>query len=204
MTASSCRLSPGGSRRSCFPALTAAREWGGPAVDPVNDILYVNANEMAWLGGLVQNPGGSTAGMQTYMYQCAVCHGVTREGSPPAFPSLVDIGKKLTDEQIAHTVKTGAGRMPSFPNIDDRGMNDLLHYLRTGSAADASANKKELGSTPRRLIPHRRRRPIHAGQPCSRTSARRATANTWTGCKDLGPTLMGLGSAPMPRTRRRR
>ena len=58
--------------------------------------------------------------MQCIMNQCAVCHGVDREGSPPSFPSLVDIGKKLTDEQIAHTVKTGTGRMPSFPNIDDQ------------------------------------------------------------------------------------
>ncbi len=139
----------GGQQTIVFPGFDGGAEWGGPAVDPVNDILYVNANEMAWLGGLIANPKGGSPGARVYRDQCAGCHGVDRAGSPPSFPSLIDIGKKLTDEQIAHTVKTGSGRMPSFPNIDEQGMNDLLHYLRNGDAAQAAAgDKKEMQSSP--------------------------------------------------------
>jgi glucose dehydrogenase len=184
----------GGQQTIVFPGFDGGAEWGGPAVDPVNGILYVNANEMAWLGGLIQNPGGSTGGMQTYMYQCAVCHGVSREGSPPSFPSLVDIGKRLTDEQIAHTVKTGAGRMPSFPNIDDRGMTDLLHYLRTGSAGDGSSDKKELGSTQAASDSAPPPPADPRGAAVFKDKCAVCHGENREGKQNLGPTLMGLGS----------
>ena len=35
-----------------FPGFDGGAEWGGPAVDPANDILYVNASEMAATGML--------------------------------------------------------------------------------------------------------------------------------------------------------
>ena len=184
----------GGQQTIVFPGFDGGAEWGGPALDPVNDVLYVNANEMAWLGGLLQNPGGSSMGLQIYMYQCAVCHGVSREGSPPSFPSLVDIGKKLTDEKIANVVRTGTGRMPSFPNIDDRGMDALLHYLKTGSAADASADKKELGSTPAASdsAPPPPADPQGAAVFKDKCSA--CHGEHLEGIKGLGPTLVGIGS----------
>ena len=148
-------LVSGGQQTIVFPGFDGGAEWGGPAVDPVNQILYVNANEMAWLGGLMPNPAGGSPGARVYRDQCAVCHGVDRAGSPPSFPSLVNIGSRLNDEQIAHTVKTGVGRMPSFPNIDDHRMNDLLQYLRTGDTSETSAgDKKEMQSAPAAGIAH--------------------------------------------------
>ena len=183
-----------GQQTIVFPGFDGGAEWGGPALDPVNDILYVNENEMAWLGGLLKNPGGSTAGVQIYMYQCAVCHGVSREGSPPAFPSLVDIGKKLSDEQIVHTVKTGSGRMPSFPNIDDRGMNALLHFLRTGETGQIpQGEKKELASTPAtKSSPQPPADPRGAAVFQDKCSA--CHGEHLEGKQGLGPTLVDLGS----------
>src|SRR5207302_2687982 len=32
-----------------FPGFDGGAEWGGPAVDPENGVLYVNANQMAWI-----------------------------------------------------------------------------------------------------------------------------------------------------------
>ena len=32
-----------------FPGFDGGAEWGGPAFDPATGILYVNANEMAWI-----------------------------------------------------------------------------------------------------------------------------------------------------------
>src|SRR5439155_936784 len=37
-----------------FPGLDGGGEWGGAAFDPATSVLYVNANEMAWIVSLVQ------------------------------------------------------------------------------------------------------------------------------------------------------
>lgn len=115
-----------------FPGFDGGAEWGGPAVDPETGILYVNANEMAWTGGLEENKPSTASGASLYQDQCSLCHGDDRRGSPPAFPSLVDIGKSLTADQIRNTIRQGKGRMPSFPAFSDEQLDALIRYLRTG------------------------------------------------------------------------
>ena len=128
-----------------FPGFDGGAEWGGPAIDPVADVLYVNANEMAWLGGLVPPEQGGTPGEQLYREQCAVCHGIDRAGSPPTFPSLIDIGKRLEEEKIQQIIHNGSGRMPAFPNIEPPQLDTLLAYLHTPPEPD---RRKELTSVP--------------------------------------------------------
>jgi len=130
-----------------FPGFDGGAEWGGPAIDPATNILYVNATEMAYTGGLVTAVQGGSPGAQVYQNQCAMCHGTNRAGAPPAFPSLVDVLNRLTVQQVTDNVKKGNGRMPSFPNIDDARLNALVDYLRTASAASAVAGS-ELTSVP--------------------------------------------------------
>jgi glucose dehydrogenase len=130
-----------------FPGFDGGGEWGGPAIDPATDVLYVNASEMAWTGGLVKAAQGGSPGEQVYQSQCAMCHGANRAGAPPAFPSLVNVLNRLSVQQVTDNVKKGNGRMPSFPNIDDARLNALIDYLRTGSAASAVAGS-ELTSVP--------------------------------------------------------
>jgi quinoprotein glucose dehydrogenase len=108
----------------------------------VTDVLYVNATEMAWTGGLVAADHSSSEGAQIYQEQCAVCHGVGRAGAPPTFPSLIDVDKRLTVQKITDAVRQGTGRMPASPNIDDVKLAALLEYLRTDGAGDG----KELDS----------------------------------------------------------
>ena len=129
-----------------FPGLDGGAEWGGPAIDPLANVLYVNANEMAWMGGLIPPAHGGSPGAQVYQSQCAVCHGVDRSGAPPAFPSLVGVLDRLTVEKVIDNVKKGNGRMPSFPNIHDTHLAALIDYLRTGAQAAKSDAPKELGS----------------------------------------------------------
>lgn len=117
-----------------FPGFDGGAEWGGPALDPVHDILFVNENEMAWVAALTPSKA-SSPGEALYQSQCAMCHGIDRAGSPPAFPSLVDIEKRQTTDKITATIHQGVGRMPSFPNIEGQRLNALLDYLRTGAAA---------------------------------------------------------------------
>ena len=57
-----------------FPGFDGGAEWGGPALDPDSNILYVNANEMAWMASLGENKPGNTA-KSIYLSQCAICHG---------------------------------------------------------------------------------------------------------------------------------
>jgi glucose dehydrogenase len=125
-----------------FPGFDGGGEWGGPAIDPVHNVLFVNANEMVWLGGLTPVGQAGSPGEQVYRQQCAVCHGLDRSGAPPAFPSLIDVNKRQTEAKIAQTVRQGVGRMPSFPNLNDQRMTDLLEFLRTPAKAD----NKEMAS----------------------------------------------------------
>ena len=116
-----------------FPGYDGGAEWGGPAVDPETGILYVNANEMAWTGGLVQNQSSHESGITLYQDQCSLCHGDDRTGSPPAFPSLIHIGKTRTANQIRTIIRQGQGRMPSFPGFSDEQLDAVVHYLLKGS-----------------------------------------------------------------------
>jgi mono/diheme cytochrome c family protein len=108
-------------------------------------VLYVNASEMAWTGGLVPAAHGGSTGAVVYQNQCAMCHGPNRAGAPPDFPSLVGILNRLSIEKVTDNVKKGNGRMPSFPNIDDAHLNALIEYLRTDAGAGAG---KESGPLP--------------------------------------------------------
>ncbi len=50
-----------GQQTVVFPGFDGGAEWGGPAVDPKTGVLYVNANEMAWTGGLEKTLAHATA-----------------------------------------------------------------------------------------------------------------------------------------------
>ncbi|MGI4829424.1 MAG: c-type cytochrome [Janthinobacterium lividum] len=117
-----------------FPGFDGGAEWGGSAVDIRTGVLYVNANDIAWTGGLTENKPGGGLGVTAYQTQCAICHGGDRKGAPPAFPTLVDLQKHLTDAQIIAVIHNGKGRMPSFPGVDDARLAALLVYLKTGKA----------------------------------------------------------------------
>jgi mono/diheme cytochrome c family protein len=132
-----------------FPGFDGGGEWGGPAVDPTTGVLYVNANEMAWTGGLAEIKPSQSPGAAVYQSQCAVCHGTDRAGTPPAYPSLIGVDKRLTDLQIMLLIHQGKGRMPSFPALQAAQLTSLLHYLKTGNASASTRDRsdgKELAS----------------------------------------------------------
>jgi quinoprotein glucose dehydrogenase len=119
-----------GKQTVVFPGFDGGAEWGGPAIDPTADVIFINETEMAWTGGLIpEKPSG--AGERVYRTQCAMCHGVDRMGSG-SFPSLVGIENRLPPDTIVTTIQNGRGRMPSFPGIDAAHIDALLGYLRDG------------------------------------------------------------------------
>ena len=46
-----------------FPGFDGGAEWGGAAVDP-SGIMYVNANEMAWILAMIDASGATSLGEQ--------------------------------------------------------------------------------------------------------------------------------------------
>ncbi len=122
-----------------FPGVDGGGEWGGPAFDPETGLLYVNANEMAWLLKLVPRSDESL-----YAANCAGCHGDQRQGTAIG-PSLVNVIERRSREQLLKIIREGAGRMPAFAAAMEGGaINDIVNYLATGK--DASIAK--VGTSP--------------------------------------------------------
>ncbi len=177
-----------GQQTIVFPGFDGGAEWGGPAVDPVHGIIYINETEMAWTGGLVPSTAGSP-GELVYQSQCAMCHGVDRAGSPPTFPSLVDIGKRMPIEKVIATIHQGVGRMPSFPNIDGQRLDTLVSYLRSAGAA---APPKEL-----QAVPSAEKAPKSAADPTgAKVYAEQCAACHGDKLEGIAPSppLLGLGA----------
>lgn len=117
-----------------FPGFDGGGEWGGGAWDPETGIFYVNSNEMAWILRLVPRviATDATTGSTLYRQNCSGCHRPDKKGTPPEFPSLVDIGSKLTRDQVTNMVRRGGGRMPGFARLGDAPVNAVVEYLMTG------------------------------------------------------------------------
>jgi len=138
-----------------FPGFDGGAEWGGPALDPATNILYVNSNEMAWMASLGENKPGNTA-KSIYLTQCAICHGDKLTGSPPAFPSLVGIGDRLTPVQIASTIRTGKGRMNGFPGLAKDQVQELVDFLTGAPQKEATGTQPPPNDMKYRFTGYRR------------------------------------------------
>jgi glucose dehydrogenase len=118
-----------------FPCFLGGAEWGGPAVDPKRGIIFINSNEWACVVALTENKPARSTGERTYHNQCSVCHNDDRKGSPPTYPSLVDIGKRLSQTQIETTILQGKGRMPAFPNLQGDYLKSLVQFVMNSPEA---------------------------------------------------------------------
>jgi quinoprotein glucose dehydrogenase len=117
-----------------FPGFDGGGEWGGSAFDEGTGLLYVNGNEMPWILTMVELKKGGTgpaaAGSRTYDRSCAVCHGADRKGDAmKVFPSLVDVSKRLTREQVEQIIQHGKGVMPSFGSLTTAERKTLVAFL---------------------------------------------------------------------------
>lgn len=134
-----------------FPGMDGGAEWGGAAFDPETGLLYVNANEMAWVLRLVdrQNKQGPTGGKSLYAMLCANCHREDRKGAPPEFPSLVGVTTRRTPAQLVDIVLKGNGRMPAFSFLSQDVARAVLKYVETG--VDEAVSDRALSDNPVQL-----------------------------------------------------
>jgi quinoprotein glucose dehydrogenase len=147
-------------RTVIFPGFNGGGEWGGPGIDPKTGVIYINASDSPWTGGLQRRQSGGGPGAGIYQAQCGVCHGQNRAGSPPEFPSLVNITGRMTDAEIAATIHNGKGRMPAFPSITDQQTAQLLLFLKTDPMSDTPVPLPSEGKAP---TPEHTPRPLALG-----------------------------------------
>ncbi|MEO7412243.1 MAG: PQQ-binding-like beta-propeller repeat protein [Opitutaceae bacterium] len=141
-----------------FPGFDGGGEWGGAAVDPAG-ILYVNANEMAWMARLRETPTGDalaalSPGQRAYTTFCIACHGADRKGNPTSnVPPMIDVGTQRTREQVAQVITSGKGMMPGFPALPAAEKQALVDYLFgtekiEGGAATATPSSVPANANP--------------------------------------------------------
>lgn len=106
-----------------YPGLDGGAEWGGPAFDPESGWIYINANEIPWLIGsrdLTTEPRKEetilSAGQRLYSQHCVACHGADRKGTGN-FPTLIDIHKKYSQDEVIALIGSGRRMMPAL-NIE--------------------------------------------------------------------------------------
>ena len=92
---------------------------------------------------LTENKPARSTGERTYHNQCSVCHNDDRKGSPPTYPSLIDVGSRLTQAQIETTILQGKGRMPAFPNLQGDYLQSLIQFVRNGGESGLKANDEK-------------------------------------------------------------
>jgi quinoprotein glucose dehydrogenase len=114
-----------------FPGFDGGGEWGGAAYDPTRGVLYVNESEMPWIARMVENRGpGPTeiSGSAVYAAQCAGCHGPERSGGDRG-PALIDVGRRLSADEIRRTIRNGKGFMPPFAQLPAAEREAVTSYL---------------------------------------------------------------------------
>ena len=133
-----------------LPGFDGGAEWGGAAVDP-RGVLYVNANEMAWILTMVPAKTGAKPGSGAALYAqlCMSCHGVNREGNAAQnIPPLGPVAQKMKAADILALFATGKGVMPSFGFLPDEQKRSLADFLLAAGVesppGDTAAGKVEL------------------------------------------------------------
>ncbi|MFI5128397.1 MAG: PQQ-binding-like beta-propeller repeat protein [Chitinophagales bacterium] len=117
-----------------FPGYDGGAEWSGPAYDPETNIIYINANEMAWVLTITDAKAQTTnetnlqAGQRLYMSSCMSCHGMNREGSGNN-PTLIDIHKKYSEHQLIDLIITGRRMMPAMPQLGEGEKKAIAAYI---------------------------------------------------------------------------
>lgn len=119
-----------------FPGFDGGGEWGGAAVDPESKILYINCSEMPWAQVMIDVPktnaddhSPQSLGHVVYNTNCIGCHGAELKGNGASYPSLVNIGKKYTADQVSGIIASGRNMMPSFKQISPADKKNLLAFL---------------------------------------------------------------------------
>ncbi|MBL7873573.1 MAG: PQQ-binding-like beta-propeller repeat protein [Cyclobacteriaceae bacterium] len=128
-------LPPGKVPSLIFPGYDGGAEWGGSAFDPQTEILYVNANEMAWVMKMNENKKPVLkketwleAGLRLYNQNCLACHGADRKGTGNN-PTLINIHAKYKSQELVELFNSGRRMMPAFKHLGEEEKNALASLI---------------------------------------------------------------------------
>ena len=118
-----------------YPGFDGGGEWGGSAFDLNTNILYVNANEMAWILTMIDlNPSTSdkplSLGESTYMANCAMCHGPDMKGDiTGTYPTLIGVSNKYKEDEIKTIIINGKNFMPAWKHIGENRIKAVMDFI---------------------------------------------------------------------------
>lgn len=126
-------------------------EWGGGSYDPVDNVMYVNSNELAWHITMrdinATDPLASSkdrqehAGRNVYLVSgCVNCHAADRKGRG-GIPKLEDLSETYTKQDIVDIIKKGKGAMPPFAHLPEDDVQLIASYLLDIEAAGKDQNE---------------------------------------------------------------
>lgn len=118
-----------------MPGTLGGTEWQGASFDPITNTMFVNSHELPGINRLkevLQPKEGvvltaAQRGQLIYQKNCTTCHGVGRNGVPPIFPPLKNLGKPI--EELRATIRDGRGIMPSFSQLSDKELDEVTAYV---------------------------------------------------------------------------
>lgn len=126
---------PGLTPSLIFPGFDGGGEWGGPALDLETGVLYVNANNMAWIMNILEVPkpvagkeNWLEAGKRLYDNKCATCHGKDRLGRGNN-PDISSVKEKLDPTTFKQLLSSGRRMMPAFPGLDEEEKNAITTFI---------------------------------------------------------------------------
>lgn len=130
-----------------FPGMEGGATWGGAAYDPESGLLYVNANEDAWIVRLRKRPRDeSSSSGELYRSYCAPCHGDGQARGLASAPDLRGIGNRFSDEDIRARIMRGGAKMPRFgPILASGEIAALVTFLKTGQDAATDTHGTTVG-----------------------------------------------------------
>ncbi|WP_020568178.1 outer membrane protein assembly factor BamB family protein [Neolewinella persica] len=128
-------LPPGKQPFILLPGFDGGAEWGGPAFDPKENMLYVNSSNMAWLIDMREvewTPRGdenwAAAGQRLYVKHCQTCHGEDRIGTGNN-PTLINIGERYETSSFAELIRSGRRMMPAFGHLKEEEVAALASFV---------------------------------------------------------------------------
>jgi cytochrome c-type protein NapC len=117
------------------------------------------------------------AGSQLYQTQgCASCHALAGKGGTSG-PSLTDVGKRLSKEQLTEVIRKGKSSMPPLPaSTTDEQLKDLVDFLagdnnKAQKQTSGSEKKPEAPTAPESKLPAQAAPSATGSKPAAKAGA---------------------------------
>ena len=145
-----------------LPGFRGGAEWSGAAFDPETGKMFIGANDFPNEVQLIElepeNPDEVfkmpvlKAGEMVYQKNCESCHGADRKGTD-LFPSLLEIGKRLSPQQAQMIIEKGRDKMPPFMNLPaahKEALIALLFNLKKSKLTSKRSDSLKIVKNPRK------------------------------------------------------